>query len=107
MTSAVWVLAITGTFIKLFLPRLGENVSMMFYLAMGWLVVLAIKPLVEEVPLVPLVLLAAGGLVYTIGAVLFVMKRHRFRRAVWHGLVVTGAAIHYAAIMSGVVLVNA
>jgi hemolysin III len=104
MTAAVWTLAIIGIIIKLCLPRLGETVSMVFYLIMGWLVVLAIKPLVEQVPLVPLVLLAAGGIVYSIGAVLFVMKRCKFRRAIWHGHVVAGAITHYAAIMVGVVL---
>jgi hemolysin III len=106
LTTAVWTLAIIGVFIKLCLPRLGETVSMVFYLVMGWLVVLAIQPLIEQVPLVPLLLLAAGGIVYSVGAVLFVMKRCRFRRAIWHGHVVAGAITHYAAIMVGVVLVG-
>jgi len=102
MTTAVWTMAIIGVLIKLCLPRLGETVSTIFYLAMGWLVVIAIKPLVEQVPLVPLLLLAAGGIVYTVGAILFVFNRCRFRRAIWHGHVLAGAVTHYAAIVVGV-----
>lgn len=102
MTTAVWTMAVTGVLIKLCLPRLGEMVSMIFYLAMGWLVVVAVKPLVEQVPLVPLLLLAAGGVVYSVGAVLFVFNRCRFRRAIWHGHVLAGAMTHYVAIVLGV-----
>jgi hemolysin III len=104
MTAAVWTLALIGIAMRLFLPRLSETVSVVFYLAMGWLVVLAIEPLIRNVPPLPLTLLAAGGLVYTIGAVLFVVKRMKFRRAIWHGHVLAGAATHYAAIIFGVVL---
>lgn len=107
MTIAVWSLAATGVLIRLFLPRLSEMVSTVFYLAIGWVIVIAIKPLAEGTSLIPLVLLAAGGIVYTIGAVLFIVTRFRFRRAVWHGHVLTGAVTHYAAIMVGVVMVVA
>ena len=104
MTATVWTLAIVGILSKLFLPRLGEMVTVVFYLALGWVVVVALKPLVHDTPLPALVLLAAGGIVYSIGAVLFIVKHSRFRRAIWHGHVVAGAATHYAAIMVGVVL---
>lgn len=104
MTTAVWALAIIGVCIRMFLPRLGEAVSATFYLGMGWLVVIAIDPLVQRVPPLPLTLLAAGGIVYTAGAILFVAKRMKFRRAIWHGHVLAGAVTHYAAILVGVVL---
>lgn len=106
MTVAVWTLAIVGILVRLTTPRLSERVSTMFYLGMGWLIVLAVKPFVETVPLPALILLVIGGVVYSIGAVLFMMKRSRFRRAIWHGHVVAGAATHYAAVMIGVVLVS-
>lgn len=104
MTTAVWTLALIGVAIRLFLPRLGETVSVAFYIGMGWLVVIAIEPLVHRVPPLPLTLLAAGGVVYTVGALLFVVKRMKFRRAIWHGHVLAGAVTHYAAIIVGVVL---
>lgn len=106
MTAAVWGLACAGVVIKLVLPRLGERVSMLFYLGMGWLGVLAIKPFIDRVPLPALILLAAGGIVYSAGAVLFILKRCKFRRAIWHGHVLAGAVTHYAAIMVGVVLAS-
>lgn len=105
MTSAVWGLATVGILSKLFLPRLGEMVTVVFYLALGWVVVVAIKPLAHDMPLPAILLLAAGGVVYSIGAVLFIMKQVKFRRAIWHGHVLAGAATHYAAIMVSVVLV--
>ncbi len=106
MTIAVWSLAITGMAIRLFLPRLSETVSTIFYLAIGWVIVIAIKPLVLGTPATTLVLLAVGGLVYSIGAVLFIVRRFKFRRAIWHGHVLAGALTHYAAIMLGIVLVT-
>lgn len=107
MTTSIWTLAIVGVLARLFLPRLGEKVSIAFYLAMGWLIVFAIKPLIEHASIAPLVLLAVGGVVYSVGAVLFVQKRLKFRRALWHGHVVAGAVTHYAAVMVGVVLTAA
>lgn len=104
MTATVWSLATVGILSKLFLPRLGEMVTVVFYLALGWVVVVALKPLVHDTPLPALVLLAAGGIVYSLGAVLFIVKHSKFRRAIWHGHVVAGAATHYAAIMVGVVM---
>ncbi len=107
MTSVVWGLAILGSLSKLFLPALKEAVTIALYLALGWVVLVAIKPLVTTVPPVTLILLAAGGAVYSIGALLFMVKRLKFRRAIWHGHVLAGAATHYAAVLVGVVLVAA
>ena len=107
MTITVWTIAIVGILGKLLLPRVGEMATMAFYLALGWIVVVAIKPLIHETPLAALLLLAGGGIVYSVGAVLFIMKHSKFRRAIWHGHVLAGAATHYAAIMVGVVMVAA
>ena len=104
MTIAVWTLATLGILGKLFLPALSDAVTTALYLALGWVVLIAIEPLVRATPVATLVLLAAGGVVYSIGAALFMIKRLRFRRAIWHGHVLAGAATHYAPIMVGVVL---
>ncbi len=107
MTSVVWGLAILGILGKLFLPALNDAVTIGLYLALGWVVLFAIKPLVATAPLATLILLAVGGAVYSIGALLFMVKRLKFRRAIWHGHVLAGAATHYAAVLVGVVLVAA
>ena len=107
MTIVVWSLATLGILGKLFLPALTEAVTIALYLALGWVVLFAIKPLVATAPLATLILLAVGGAVYSIGALLFMVKRLKFRRAIWHGHVLAGAATHYAAVLIGVVLVAA
>ncbi len=103
----VWSLATLGIVGKLFLPALKDAVTITLYLALGWVVLVAIKPLITTAPLATLILLAAGGVVYSIGALLFMVKRLKFRRAIWHGHVLAGAATHYAAVLVGVVLVAA
>ncbi|MDV6330851.1 PAQR family membrane homeostasis protein TrhA [Asticcacaulis sp. 201] len=105
MTAVVWSLATAGVLARLFLPRIGDLAITGFYMVLGWVILVAIKPLVHATPLPALILLATGGVLYTLGAVLFMLKHHKFRRAIWHGHVLAGAAAHYAAIMIGVVSV--
>lgn len=107
MTTAVWSLAALGMAGKMFLPGLGKAIWVVLYLALGWMVVIAIKPMIEEVPAVAMWLLAAGGVVYSVGTIFYAAKGLKFRRAIWHGHVVAAAGLHYAAILVGVVLVGA
>jgi hemolysin III len=107
MTTAVWSLAALGMAGKMFLPGLGKAIWVVLYLALGWMVVIAIKPMIEEVPAVAMWLLAAGGVVYSVGTIFYAAKSLKFRRAIWHGHVVAAAGLHYAAILVGVVLVGA
>jgi hemolysin III len=107
MTTAVWSLAALGMAGKMFLPGLGKAIWVFLYLALGWMVVIAIKPMIEEVSAVAMWLLAAGGVVYSVGTIFYAAKGLKFRRAIWHGHVVAAAGLHYAAILVGVVLVGA
>lgn len=104
MTLAVWGLALAGVAAKLFLPGLGRRFWIGLYLALGWVALVAIKPIISGVPWVALWLLAAGGLVYSTGAVFYGLKQLKFRRAIWHGHVVGAATLHFAAVLVGVVL---
>jgi hemolysin III len=104
MTALVWALAAAGVVGKLLLPKIPEKAWTMVYISFGWVAVIAIKPLINGVGPTALILLAVGGLVYTMGAMLFLQPKLPFRRAIWHGFVVCAAAIHYAAIMTGVAL---
>lgn len=103
MTALVWTLALGGVAAKLLLRKLPDRIWTAFYVAFGWVAVIAIRPLVTDVPTGALALLVVGGLVYTTGTLVF-HSRLPFRRAIWHGFVVSAAAIHYAAILTGVVL---
>lgn len=107
MSIAVWSLAGIGILAKLLLPGLGKWFWVPLYLILGWIIVIAIRPMVREVPLPAMILLAAGGVVYSVGTVFYMMKRLKFRRAIWHGHVLAGAATHYAAVLVGVVLATA
>ncbi|MDI7775403.1 hemolysin III family protein [Asticcacaulis sp. EMRT-3] len=112
MSVAVWSLAALGMLGKLLLPNLshsgwGKGLWVALYLALGWLVVIAIRPMVREVPPAALILLATGGVVYSVGTIFYMMKKLKFRRAIWHGHVITGAVLQYVAVLVGVVLTTA
>jgi hemolysin III len=106
MTTAVWAIALLGVFGKLFLPGLGRGIWIGFYLALGWIVVIAMGPMIAGVSLSGMILLAIGGLVYSAGVIFYARKALKFRRAIWHGFVIAAAGAHYAAILTGVVLFN-
>ncbi len=104
MTVAVWTLAGLGVAAKLLLPGLGRQFWIGLYLGLGWLVLVALKPMIHGLSWIALLLLAVGGVVYSTGAVFYLRKRLKFRRAIWHGHVVGGSALHYVAVLIGVVL---
>jgi hemolysin III len=104
MTIAVWSIAGVGALGKLFLPRVDRKVWVAVYLALGWLVVVALKPMIDHVAWLALLLLVAGGVLYSTGVIFYVNKRLKFSRAIWHGHVVAAAAAHWTAVLLGVVL---
>ena len=103
MTCLVWGVALSGVAGKLLTNRIPDKVWTGVYIAFGWLVVVAIKPLIQGVPMATLVLLIVGGLIYTTGTLVF-HSQLPYRRAIWHGFVVAAAGVHFAAICTGVVL---
>jgi hemolysin III len=104
MTIAVWSIAGVGALGKILLPRVDRKLWVALYLALGWLVVVAIKPMIDNVYWVALLLLLIGGVLYSTGVIFYVNKRLKFARAIWHGHVVAAAAVHWAAVLLGVVL---
>ncbi|WP_430641222.1 PAQR family membrane homeostasis protein TrhA [Brevundimonas albigilva] len=106
-TALIWTLAFAGAGVKLFAPRISDRFWSAVYVLFGWLAVAALKPMVETVHPVALGLLVLGGLIYTAGVFVFISPKVRFRRAIWHGFVVTGATVHWTAVLVGVVLAPA
>lgn len=106
-TLLIWAVALGGVAAKLVAPRLSDLAWSIVYAVFGWLAVFAIKPLLDTVHPISLGLLVAGGLIYTIGVFFFVRPKLKFRRAIWHGFVVAGAGVHWAAVLVGVVLAPA
>ena len=96
---AIWTLAILGIVFKsLFIGRLRKT-SLILYIAMSWLIVIAGRELWIAVPHEALVLLGAGGLFYTGGIAFFCWKRLPFGHMIWHLFVLGGSACHYFAIL--------
>ena len=104
MTAAVWSLAGLGALGKLFLKGVDRKFWVALYLVLGWLVVVALKPMIDNLAWYALALLVTGGVLYSTGVIFYVNKRLKFARAIWHGHVVAAAAAHWAAILTGVVL---
>ncbi len=100
MFAGVWILATIGVIIKLFAIEKLAKVSTATYLAMGWLVLIAIKPAIAAISTGGLIWLLAGGVAYTVGVVFFVSDRIPYGHAIWHGFVVSGSACHAAAVLN-------
>jgi hemolysin III len=96
----VWTLAIAGVLKDALLRGRYRAVSVVLYVLMGWIVVVAVKPLRLAMPANGILWLAAGGLVYTAGIVFFALsKRVAHAHGVWHLCVIGGSACHYIAVM--------
>lgn len=104
MTALVWSIAALGIALKLTLPqRRFEGLSVALYVAFGWIAVIAVGPLTQSLSLTLLLMVAAGGVVYTLGVIFHAWERLPYQNAIWHSFVLVAAAIHYAAVC-GVVL---
>lgn len=94
----VWFLAIGGVVVKACMQGKRESWwSTVLYLVMGWLIVIAIRPLLAALPPAGLAWLIAGGLCYSFGIVFFIREKMRFNHAIWHLFVIAGSACHVIA----------
>ena len=96
---AIWGLAIAGIALQSRLIKLSRLVTALPYVAMGWVAVIAVKPLLDAVAPGGLWLLVLGGLAYTAGTIFYVWKRLPFHHAIWHGFVLLGSVLHFFAIL--------
>lgn len=94
----VWGVALFGVALKLFLPGRFDRLSILLYLALGWSGVMVYDTMVQSLSAPVFWLIAAGGMVYSLGVIFHVWERLRFQNAIWHGFVVVGAALHYCAV---------
>ncbi len=102
MLIAVWAIALLGVAIKLRFPRRLDKLTIILYLAQGWIVLLALDPIVAALPGHALWLLLAGGIVYTLGVPFHLMEWMRFHNVIWHLFVLGGAACQFVAIKGAV-----
>ena len=99
MFAVIWLLAITGVVFKIFFVHRFKIISTIAYLLMGWLVVFAIKPLIDAMPAGGLAWLFAGGLAYSLGVIFYVWKTLPYNHAIWHMFVLAGSACHFFAVL--------
>jgi len=98
--GVIWGLAVAGMALE-YLPRQGARIlPVVIYLGMGWLALIALRPLLQALPWAGFVWLLAGGLFYTIGVLFYALdERLRHAHGVWHLFVLGGSASHYFAIL--------
>ena len=95
----VWSLAVAGVVLKAVSGLRYPRISVGLYLAMGWVVLIAVKPLWLGMPAAGLFWLVSGGVAYTAGVAFYAAERVRYSHFVWHLFVITGTACHFIAVL--------
>lgn len=102
--GVIWACAITGTILKIIYGHNFRKVSTIIYLAMGWMILIAIYPFVKNVELGGVIYLALGGLAYSFGVIFYKWKSLPFNHAIWHLFVLAGTILQFFAVLFYVVL---
>jgi len=93
-----WGMALIGIILKFFFTGKYKSISTLMYILMGWMIVFAIKPLIDSLALEGLNWLIAGGVSYTIGAVLYSIEKIKFNHAIFHIFVLIGSFCHFSSV---------
>jgi hemolysin III len=96
----VWGLAVAGIVLKVFFTGRAEVLLTLMYLAMGWMIIFAAKPLVENLSAGGLTWLVAGGAAYTVGAIFYGINKLKFNHAIFHLFVLAGSICHFVTVYS-------
>ena len=96
--GTTWGLALTGIILKFFFTGKYNLISTIMYVLLGWVIVFAIKPLINNLPLEGLLWLLAGGIFYTIGAILYSIKKIKFNHAIFHMFVLSGSFCQFMSV---------
>lgn len=96
----VWGCAVIGIILKCFNTGKYENLSTALYIAMGWIIIIAIKTLYQRMPMWGLITLVAGGVAYTAGTYFFTNDKIKYNHAIWHLFVLAGSMLHFVAVIS-------
>lgn len=99
LLGLIWAMATVGLILTAVPSTRHSRLSILLYLAMGWLVIIAARPVLLHVPLAGILWIAAGGVAYTGGLVFYGMHRMRYHHFVWHLCVLMGTACHFWAVL--------
>ncbi|HET9712805.1 MAG TPA: hemolysin III family protein [Pyrinomonadaceae bacterium] len=99
MLAAVWTLAIVGIVLKVIARTRHSSISIVLYVVMGWMAVVAVKPMFALIPVPGILLIFAGGIAYTGGLAFFAAQRIRYNHFIWHLFVIAGTICHFFAVL--------
>ncbi|MGM1045321.1 hemolysin III [Paenibacillus uliginis N3/975] len=97
--GVIWGIALFGVIFKAFFVKKFLFMSTVFYIAMGWLIVIAWNPLTAVIAPQGINLLVGGGLLYTLGTIFYVWRGFPFHHAIWHLFVLAGSVLHFFAVL--------
>ncbi len=103
LLGIVWAAAILGILFQTALQKSWVALTVALYILMGWVVVVAIDPLLDVIPMEGFLLLLYGGLAYTLGTAFYIWKQVRFHHAIWHIFVLAGSIFHFFAVLHYVI----
>ncbi len=95
----IWGLAILGVSFKALFIHRFEKLSVLAYILMGWLCVVALKEMMSNIPMGGLIWLGAGGVAYTIGVIFYALRKIPYMHAVWHLFVLGGSICHFFSVL--------
>ena len=99
LLAAIWILALAGITLKIRKQTRHSPIGIVLYVIMGWLCVVAVKPMLMLIPLPGLLLILAGGIAYTGGLAFFAAQRIRYNHFIWHLFVIAGTTCHFFAVL--------
>ena len=102
LAGVVWTVSLGGMALKLLLPGRFDRASVVVYLALGWVAIIAIKQLVASLPSETLVLIVIGGLFYSVGVLFYRWEKLKFQNAIWHAFVTIAAGCQFAGIAQAI-----
>jgi len=95
----IWAMALLGIYVKVYYIHRFEKFSLAFYIIMGWLALIAVKPLFYSVPIESFIWIIIGGISYTSGIIFYVWRHLPYQHAIWHIFVLLGSVSHYIGIL--------
>jgi hemolysin III len=99
LLAIIWALAILGITLKIRVRTRYSRITIVLYVIMGWLAIVAIKPILVLVPVPGILLIFAGGIAYTTGLAFFAAQRLRYNHFIWHLFVIAGTTCHFFAVL--------
>lgn len=99
--SIVWGAAIFGIVMNSINLEKARIPSIFCYVAMGWVIIFAIKPLIMAIPKISLIFLVGGGIFYTLGIIFYAIKKVKYFHSIWHLFTIVGSVLHYFSILCG------